>query len=133
MSELEPKKPYKQVIVVRKDLNMRKGKIAAQAAHASVAALFNEATLTDGRLIVPVDHHLREWLTGSFRKICVYVGSEEELVRLHELAESKGLRNALITDRGDTEFHGVPTKTCLAVGPGPDSLVDEVTGGLPLL
>lgn len=136
----------KQVLVVRKDLNMRKGKIAAQCAHASMKVLLDKmvwrAPLTpNGELQGPAsltldcDPHgpMWEWLTGKFTKICVYVNSEEELLSIHAKALALGLPCALIADSGATEFKGVETNTVVAVGPALSENVDQVTAGLPLL
>lgn len=73
------------------------------------------------------------WLGGRFTKVCVAVGSEVELDEIHARALAAGLPCALIVDAGKTEFHGVPTRTCLAVGPAWADEVDAITGGLPLL
>lgn len=128
----------KQVIVVRKDLKMRKGKIAAQSAHASFAVFRNEMTkqiLPGGmnRYLFEVGDIQASWLDNEFTKICVSVDSEEELLEIHRLAEASNLPNALITDAGHTEFHGVPTKTCCAIGPARGDKIDKITGGLSLL
>lgn len=129
---------HKQVIVMRKDLNMRKGKMVAQGAHASMAAILNQGSWGHGpddwdTLTIRCNDGMLAWLNGNFKKVCVYVNSEEELLALHQKAESLGIINALITDSGLTEFNGVPTNTCIAVGPDFDEKVDQVTGGLPLL
>lgn len=124
----------KQVLVVRKDLNMRKGKIAAQVAHASMGALLSKAEVrADGSRLIPNHPDILAWLDGPFAKICVYVNSEEELLAIHQKAKDAGLINCLITDSGRTEFKGVPTNTVVAVGPGIWEEVDKVTGVLPLL
>ena len=70
---------YKQVIVIRKDLNMRKGKMVAQGAHASMAAILKLARRQGSDLIIPLDARIEPWLTGRFTKICVSVNSEAEL------------------------------------------------------
>lgn len=113
----------KQVIVMRTDLNMRKGKVAAQAAHASLGAVLPNQD----------DERVQRWLGGSFTKVCVQVDSEENLLALHSLAERRGLITCLITDNGKTEFHGVATRTCVAIGPDENDVIDEITGGLKLL
>ena len=127
----------KQVIVVRNDLNMRKGKIAAQASHASIAFLTKHLTRSVSRGqewgYVPLDDEVADWLENSFRKICVYVESEQELLKIHTQAMAAGLDSNLITDNGDTEFGGVPTRTCLAIGPHEDFKIDKITGHLKLL
>ena len=58
--------------------------------------------------------------------------SEQELMNIYEKAEKRGLNVCLITDNGHTCFDGVPTKTCLAIGPTYSSLVDPITEDLKL-
>ena len=129
----------KQVIVVRKDLNMRKGKIAAQAAHASMAVLLNMMEVQENGLYQQRSLHidnespLHIWLNGAFTKVCVSVNSEEELVELHEAAKQQNIPAALIVDNGLTEFNGVKTTTCLAIGPDYSERINMITGGLQLL
>jgi peptidyl-tRNA hydrolase, PTH2 family len=139
----------KQVIVIRKDLNMRKGKIAAQAAHASMKVLLdkfynssysivngnnkNNSRFIKYTLIVSKNSALNKWLNGIFTKIVVYVESESELLNLNSKAEELGIKTALIQDSGKTEFHGNPTYTCLAIGPDWSEKIDKITSGLPLL
>jgi PTH2 family peptidyl-tRNA hydrolase len=121
----------KQVIVIRKDLNMRTGKLAAQVAHASMAVLLDKMERS------PVIHRdkspIYQWLNDSFVKIVVYVNSLEDLLVLRDNAESIKIPTALITDAGRTEFHGKPTVTALAIGPDKAEKIDKVTGDLPLL
>ena len=135
----------KMMIVMRRDLKMRKGKIAAQAGHATVEAILmalkKEERLTDLELTAQgmvlretakPETPLSEWFSYGCAKICVYVDSEQELERVAALAEEKGVLCAVITDAGMTEFHGVPTKTCLALEPLPSDVADTITGALPL-
>jgi peptidyl-tRNA hydrolase, PTH2 family len=124
---------FKQVIVIRKDLNMRKGKMVAQGAHASMAAILNLARREANDLIIPLDARIEPWLTGKFTKICVSVNSEAELLAIHEKASANGLVTSLILDAGLTEFGGVPTHTAVAVGPDTAAKVDLITAQLPLL
>jgi PTH2 family peptidyl-tRNA hydrolase len=130
---------HKQVIVMRKDLGMRKGKMIAQGAHASMAAILslseNSQYEAENKQYVKLemDDRVRDWLSGNFKKVCVYVNSEEELITLYNKAKEAGIITALITDSGKTEFNGVPTNTCIAVGPDFEDKIDLVTGGLPLL
>ena len=123
----------KQVIVIRKDLNMRKGKIAAQAAHASMAIFSRDLSVDDfGCWYIPVNRHdAITWFQSSFAKICVYVNSEKELKDVYDKALSHCLPASLILDSGKTEFKE-PTYTAVAVGPAEVSKVDEITGHLPL-
>lgn len=117
----------KQVIVIRKDLKMRRGKEIAQGAHASMAFLAKKALARE-----EFTRAERGWLEGPFTKVCVRVDSEEQLLAVARAAEDAGIRAEVITDAGKTEFGGVPTRTCLAVGPDLSERVDAVTGGLEL-
>lgn len=73
------------------------------------------------------------WLTGAFTKICVYVNSEQELKDVYQKAKDAGLLCSIIEDNGQTEFHGVPTFTAVAIGPHLPEQLDPITGKLPLL
>lgn len=135
----------KQVIVMRKDLNMRKGKIAAQAAHASMKVFFDRMVdmgeyrylsgirMKNARLIPTMTDEMVSWVDGQFTKICVSVNSESELDALYLKAQELGIPCSLIVDSGLTEFNGVHTKTCIAIGPDLSEKIDSITGGLPLL
>jgi peptidyl-tRNA hydrolase, PTH2 family len=125
----------KQVIVMRKDLGMRKGKMIAQGAHASLKVLLDAATLDHehARLAIELAPAMAAWLGGRFTKVCVGVDSEAALDAIVARARQANIPCALIVDAGATEFHGVPTKTCCAVGPAWIDEVDAITGGLPLL
>jgi PTH2 family peptidyl-tRNA hydrolase len=123
----------KQVIVMRKDLGMRKGKMIAQGAHASMKVLLDAATRTDDTLTLPLAGALAAWLAGRFTKVCVSVDSAAALEEVVARARAAGVPCALIVDAGQTEFRGVPTPTCCAVGPAWSGDVDAITGTLPLL
>lgn len=122
----------KMVLIVRKDLKMRAGKVAAQCSHAAVGAILNFSRRMDDLISISTNEALDHWLANSFRKIGLYVNSEEELFVVYDAARAAGLNVKLITDNGTTEFHGVPTVTCLAIGPDYDDRIDAVTGHLPL-
>lgn len=111
----------KQAIVVRTDLKMGKGKIAAQACHACLES-YKKA---DKRKI-------REWEVLGQKKVVLKVSSEEELLELYHIIKQSDLPCCLITDAGHTQIEPT-TKTCLGVGPGPDEEVDKFTGHLKLL
>ena len=132
----------KQVIVMRRDLKMRRGKEIAQGSHASMAFLtrrLQKSSLyrgdgTHGKALYgEFSKAERDWMEGSFAKVCVKVTSEEELLDIYEKAKEAGLEVHLITDSGRTEFHGEPTHTCLAIGPDFSSKIDPITGDLVLL
>jgi PTH2 family peptidyl-tRNA hydrolase len=116
----------KQVIVMRTDLNMRKGKMVAQGAHASMAFLLNNTTYSSKKDIV-------NWINHGQAKICVGVTTLEEFEVIEFRARNAGLEVHMITDSGRTEFNGVPTVTCLAIGPNKAEDIDKITGHLKLL
>ena len=126
----------KQVIVMRKDLNMRKGKMIAQGAHASVMVcvdIQSQWCPDYGFSEVQGGPEFDEWMGSGMTKICVGVDSEADLIDIYEKAKRSGIACALVQDAGHTEFAGVPTYTCCAVGPDTDEKVDEITGSLKLL
>ncbi|MBU2590157.1 MAG: peptidyl-tRNA hydrolase Pth2 [Nanoarchaeota archaeon] len=110
----------KQVILVRRDLKMDKGKLAAQVAHASVKAVLK----TDKK-------KLQEWLDEGMKKVVLKVDSKKDLINYKNLAEDVGLKAALITDAAKT-FFNKPTTTCLGIGPDDDEKIDQVTGKLQM-
>lgn len=114
---------HKQMIIMRKDLNMRKGKMIAQGAHASLKVVLENLEHPD----------VKAWLQSAFAKIAVSVDSEEEMFELMYHAKKAGIINTLITDAGRTEFNGVPTNTCIALGPAAEEKLDPITGHLKLL
>lgn len=125
----------KQVIVVRKDLNMRKGKMVAQGSHASLKVFF-DSIVNESSTDITIklnDEFMIDWIHGTFTKICLGVDSEVELDDLFAKAKEIGLPCSMIVDNGLTEFNGVKTKTCIAIGPGESSKVDGITGHLKLL
>lgn len=118
----------KQVIVMRKDLGMKAGKMVAQGAHASVLTTIEGLHGDDeDRQAVTVD-----WLQSGMTKIVVQVDSGEELLAVHETAHEAGLFVCMVTDAGRTAFHA-PTVTCIAIGPDVGGRIDSVTGHLRLL
>lgn len=130
-SALEPK--TKQVLVMRHDLKMRKGKQMAQGSHAAMSFICRRLQEQGSVSIDDFSEVERAWLTGSFAKVCCRVDSEEELLAVYDKALEAGLEVQLITDSGKTEFHGQPTRTCLAIGPDDADKIDAITGHLQLL
>lgn len=139
----------KQIIVVRKDLRntkgekIRSGKLCSQIAHASLGAILNYISNTS---IDDVNNYyelilaswgeknpLKEWLEGSFTKICISVNSEQELLDIYNKALENNINVKLIQDNGLTEFGGVKTYTCLALGPDYPEVLDPLTKHLQLL
>ena len=115
---------FKQVLVVRSDLKMSKGKTAVQVAHAALLAA-DEARRRWRRW-------WKGWIGEGQRKVVVKVPSLEELLRLKKEADLIGLPTSMVEDKGLTE---VPpgTVTSIGIGPAPSGKVDAITGELPLL
>ncbi len=118
---------YKQAIVLRKDIQMGKGKAAAQAAHASCEAVF-----------LILDSHRSEWkswleqwrMTGQ-KKVVLRVENLEELLNIYEKAKLEGLPSSIVSDAGLTQLPP-GTRTAVAIGPAPENRVDKITGNLKL-
>jgi peptidyl-tRNA hydrolase, PTH2 family len=109
----------KQVIVVRNDLEMGKGKIAAQVAHAAVSA-------------ADKSRYKADWVRQGQQKAVVKVTGEKELLKILGEARDVGLATALIEDAGHTQIEP-GTKTCVGIGPAPEDEIDKITGKLKLL
>jgi PTH2 family peptidyl-tRNA hydrolase len=140
----------KQVIVMRTDLRnqeghkIRTGKLIAQGAHASMKAILDVGTVVrthpqeDNQMLIiditPAHYPERYgWLTDKFTKVCVSVKSEEELLAIHQAAVDAGIKcTSLILDAGLTEFGGVATYTCCAIGPDFPENIDPITSHLKL-
>lgn len=124
----------KQVIVMRKDLNMSKGKMVTQGAHASIAFLTNKMkdNLSNPEALwwVNLSQAEKEWVYGTFFKVCVGVDSEKELLDIGYNAVMMGLSVKYIEE---TTGFDEPTFTCLAIGPDNSSKIDPVTKHLKLL
>ncbi|MGP8125305.1 MAG: peptidyl-tRNA hydrolase Pth2 [Nitrososphaerales archaeon] len=114
----------KQVIVVRSDLKMGKGKLAAQVAHASLSAAEEARSRRSD--------WFGEWKSEGQAKIVLKVQTEETLHELYKKARAARLPAALIEDRGLTQLEP-GTVTCLGIGPGPEDELDVITGKLKLL
>ena len=119
----------KQVIVMRKDLNLSKGQMVAQGAHASIAFLTNlvKAYPND---IIPFYKCEEQWINGTFYKVCLAVNSEKELLDIGHQAVNSGLKVHYIQEN---DLFDEPTFTCLAIGPDYSSNIDPVTKHLKLL
>lgn len=125
--------PLKLVLLVRTDLHMRSGKIAAQCAHAAVGIVL-DLQQTSGKYAAPAVHQslLRAWLHDGQAKVVLQVSSEADMLRLEELATSAGLPTHIVQDAGRTQVEA-GSRTVLAIGPGPIQDIDKITGHLKLL
>ncbi len=112
---------YKQVILVRQDLKLPKGKACAQCSHASV-----EATLRSDSNIVA------NWRMEGMAKIVLKVHDEKELIKYFQMAKEQGITASLITDAGHTVVRP-GTKTCAALGPDTVDNLDPLVKDLKLL
>jgi len=134
----------KQVIIVRKDLHMRAGKIAAQVSHASMQVVLDrmlKSKVEFGKEIWSLslfgedysNDPLSKWLNGHFTKVVLYVDSLEEMEDIERSAQELGIPTAKIIDTGKTEFHNVSTPTCVALGPYDSEVLGRLTGHLKLI
>lgn len=115
---------FKQVIVVRKDLRMGTGKIAAQVGHAAVLGV--EESRKSNKL------WLKRWFNEGQPKIVVKVNSLDELIQVQIDAEDLRVPVVVVQDRGLTQIPS-GTVTCVCIGPAPSYIIDKVTSELKLL
>ncbi|RLF65923.1 MAG: peptidyl-tRNA hydrolase [Thermoplasmata archaeon] len=115
---------YKQVIVVRTDLSMSKGKLAVQVAHASVSAYL--------KTLRRKEEWAEHWIQTGQKKIVVKTRDLSELLEIARKAENLGLPYAIIRDAGLTQLEP-GTITALGIGPAPADMIDKITGELKLL
>lgn len=113
--------PYKQVILVRQDLKLPKGKLAVQVGHASVESLLRSHK-----------DDIAKWRSEGMKKVVLKVQDEKELMKYKIEAEDLGLVAALITDAGRTVVEP-GTVTCLGIGPDKEEKIDRVTGKLKMV
>ena len=119
----------KQVIVIRKDLQLSKGQMVAQGSHASIAFLTDLIKEYNGEPLLLTEAQ-KEWVYGTFYKVCLSVNSEKELLDIGYQAVILGLSVKYIEE---TTGFDKPTFTCLAIGPDYSSKIDPVTKHLKLL
>ena len=113
--------PYKQVIAVRADLRLPKGKLASQVAHAAVEAVLRSEK-----------DKVKKWHFEGQKKIVVKVKDEKELYAVQQKAKGAGLVTALITDAGLTTI-APGTATCFSIGPDDEKKIDPITDKLKLM
>lgn len=121
---IENTQEYKMAILVRKDIEMSKGKIAAQCCHACLGAY--QAALKKGH-----SQALKAWEAQGQPKITLSVRDEQEMLELQNAARSHSLISVDIRDAGHTQV-APGTRTTLAIGPGPSTLINHICGHLKL-
>ncbi len=114
----------KLVILMRNDLKMSKGKMAAQAGHAAVVCAL-AAQKKDKR-------NFEAWMAAGQSKVVLRVDSERELFEFKAIAEAQGLTHSLVCDAGRTEI-APGTYTCLGIGPAAAADIDKLTGELRMM
>ncbi|MEK6973980.1 MAG: peptidyl-tRNA hydrolase Pth2 [Nanoarchaeota archaeon] len=112
---------FKQVIIVRADLKMPKGKLATQCCHASVECILNSDNET-----------VNKWMAEGGKKVILKVTSEKELIKYFKMAKGMKLKTSIIKDSGKT-FFKEPTTTCIGIGPDLEKKIDNVSGNLKML
>ena len=112
---------YKQVILVREDLKLPKGKLASQVAHASLDVV----SKSDKEIV-------EKWKKQGAKKVVLKIADEKELIKYMSIAQNENLKTALIKDAGHTVVES-GTITCLGIGPDLDSKIDKVTGNLKMV
>ncbi|CAG9980559.1 unnamed protein product [Clonostachys byssicola] len=125
----DSKEECKLVLVVRTDLGMTKGKIAAQCSHATLACYKN---LVGAPADSPKRKALARWERYGQTKIAVQIKSQDDLLELRRTARNMGVTAEVIQDAGRTQIEA-GSMTVLGVGPAPRSVVDKITGHLKLL
>ncbi|KAF7287668.1 putative peptidyl-tRNA hydrolase 2 [Rhynchophorus ferrugineus] len=111
------------ILGVRNDLKMQKGKVAAQCGHGAMAA-YAKTLNTSQKL-------LKEWLKSGGTKIALRVESEEQMLDLERKAKSVNVLSCIIRDAGQTQV-APGSRTVIAIGPAPKSVLDKITGHLKL-
>ena len=112
---------HKMVILVRQDLQLPKGKMSVQVAHAAVEAA----------LKAPQDA-LKQWRQQGQKKVVLKVPDEKTLYKYTQLAKDEGITTAVITDAGKTVI-APGTVTCSAIGPAPEASIDRISGELQMM
>jgi len=115
---------YKMVIVTRKDLQLSKGKLAAQVAHAAVICALETKKRNK--------KWFTKWMKEGAKKAVVKTECADDFKNIRKRADELNLATVIVTDAGHTEIPS-GTKTVLGIGPGPNILVDQITGKLSLL
>lgn len=117
-------KQIKQVILVREDLKLPKGKLCSQVAHASLSAV-RDVEEESPKI-------LKKWISQGAKKIVLKVDNKKEMQSLYQKAKERKISVSLIKDRGLTVLKP-GTATCVGIGPAPSEEIDKITRHLKLL
>ncbi len=112
---------YKQVVVVRNDLKLPKGKLSVQVAHASVECVLNSKK-----------ELLDFWKKEGMKKSVLKVDSRESLIKIFNIAKNKGFNAHIIKDAGKTVVEP-GTMTCIGIGPHKEQEIDVITRDLKMV
>lgn len=115
---------FKQVVLVRTDLKLPKGKLAAQAGHACVDSVLLSLKRDKEKV--------SRWRDEGMKKVVLKVADEKELLKLFQQAKDQGLVACIITDAGRTIVEP-GTRTCVGIGPDDEDAIDSVTGKLSIM
>ncbi len=123
-------KEQKMVLLIREDLNMSSGKVAAQCSHAAVG-LFQRLISEEYRSSPSVQKNLKSWIDEGQKKVCLSIANTETLEDLRASFSMKRIPYFVVEDAGRTEV-AYGTETVMAVGPCENEVLDRVTGKLRL-
>jgi len=121
ISKIKHIKSMKQVILVRSDLNLPKGKLAAQVAHAAVEAEINSSR-----------KKVETWINEGAKKVVLKIKDLNELKEIEKEARREKLTVSVIEDRGLTVVEP-GTITCMAIGPDEEQIINKITGHLKIV
>lgn len=116
-------KTIKQVIVTASDLNMRKGKLAAQVAHGSTLSMLDHDNI----------HNIKLWIQEYNMTKIVLGANSIDIIKLYDLLKSQNIPVYKVIDAGKTEFHNIPTLTCICIGPCDADLINPHTAEFKLI
>ena len=137
MKEVNGLNDIKMVFVVRKDLNMRKGKLAAQVAHGCLNSFIEQTksdTIDNEYTLSPsTNNKITNWLENNYTKIVLQCDNLEELEKIYNMCKETKVYCYKVYDLGFTEFHNKETLTCIAIGPDYSDKINSITENLKLM
>lgn len=126
----------KQVIVVRRDLKMRPGKMAAQVAHAAIKVILDRGSFIGAScrdfFIPQMTEEMKYWMGVSFTKIVLSAQNEADILELEKKAKELNIPHAVMIDDGWAEYHADKVVTCIALGPANSDTLNKLIKDFPL-